>query len=225
MATKTKVKKKIFVKILAPKLMQEEVFGEAPVIEPRSLLGKNMRINLMGITNDPRDQNTEIKLNINSLKGDSVGTEIVGYTLLPSYIRKMVRKEKRRVDDCFTAKTADGKSITIKPFLLTIHITPRSVLTALRKKTQELVKAEVVKLSFEALLTEVLTRRLQDKLRKDLAKIYPLKQCEIRDIQIFVDKKKGSEQKEEIKVEELKVSEQKEEVKVEESKEVSEKKE
>jgi len=201
MATDTKIKKKIFVQILAPKLMREEVFGETPVTDPRSLLGKNMRINLMGITGDPKDQNIEVKLNINSLKGDSVGTELIGCSLLPAYIRKMVRKEKRRADDCFDMKTADNKPIRIKIFMLTIHMTSNSVLTSLRKKIRDLLKLDVEKLSFEALATEILNHKIQDKLRKDLAKIYPLKSCEIKSLEILKEDKKGSE---ELKVEEVK---------------------
>jgi len=201
MAAETKIKKKIFIRIVGPKLFNEQIIGETPVTDPRTLLGRNMRINLMGITNEPRDQNVEIKLNLNSLKGDSVGTEIIGYSLLPAFIRKLIRKEKRRVDDSFIINTSDNRTVRIKPFLLTIHIVSNSIMTALRKKTQEIVKAEALKLTFEALVTEVLSRRLQDKLRKDLAKLYPLKSCEIKAIEIVTEQKKKTEEKEVVVVE------------------------
>jgi small subunit ribosomal protein S3Ae len=194
MATDTKIKKKIFAKIIAPKIFQELVIGESPVTDARLLLGRKMKLNLMGISGDPKDQNAQIKLEINSLKGaDSVGAEILGYTLLPAFVRRLVRKEKCRVDDCFNVVTSDGKNVIIKPFLLTINIVPNSVLTSLRKKAAELIRAEALKFTYENFLLEIMNHKLQEKVRKDLNKVYPLKQCEIRDFQLVVEKKKKEE--------------------------------
>jgi ribosomal protein S3AE len=45
-------------------------------------------------------------------------------------------------------------------------------------------------------MTEILSHKLQDKIRKELNKVYPLKQCEIRDFQLFVETKKRAEEPE-----------------------------
>ena len=105
-----KVKKKNFVKIVAPKQFNEQIIGETPVSDARLLIGRKMKINLMSLTNDPKKQNIQVKFNMANLKGDSVGTEIVGYTLVPAFVKRLVRKDKVRIDDCFTAKTASTKS-------------------------------------------------------------------------------------------------------------------
>lgn len=205
MATETKVKKKIFVQIIAPKEFQEQIIGETPVTEARMLLGRKMSVNMMSFTNDPKDQNVQLKFNINTLKNaTSVGTEIISATLSPAFVRRLVRKEKCRVDDCFIVKTVDNKNVAVKPFLLTINIVTNSVLTSLRKKMQELVRNEAAKLNFESLLFEVLSHKLQEKTRKDLNKIYPLKQCEIRDFQLLAESKKKTEEVKEFIVPEKK---------------------
>jgi small subunit ribosomal protein S3Ae len=195
MAIETKIKKKIFVKILAPKDFQEQIIGEAPVTESRLLLGRKINVNLMTITNDPKDQNIQIKFNINELKGaDSVGTELLSATLLPAYIRRLVRKEKSRIDNCFTVKTQDNKNVVIKTFFITINIVTNSILTSLRKKSQEFIRNEVAKMNFDNLVIEVLSHKLQDRARKELNKVYPLKQCEVREIKLALESKKKNEE-------------------------------
>jgi small subunit ribosomal protein S3Ae len=194
MPAEAKIKKKIFVRILAPKLFQEQLIGETPVTESRLLLGRKMSVNMMSLTNDPKDQNIQLKLSINTLQGaDAVSTELLGLTLSPAFVRRLVRKEKSRVDDCFTVKTADNKNVVVKTFLLTINIVTNSILTSLRKKSYELAKNAAAQISSEAFISEVLSHKFQEKLRKDLNKIYPLKQCEVKDLHIVSESKKSEE--------------------------------
>ena len=192
-----KIKKKKFVKIIAPKHFNEQILGESIVDDPRLLIGRKIRVNMMSLTDNPKNQNVEIKLKITQLIGESVKTELRGYLLLPAFVRRLVRKEKNRVDDCFTAKTNDNKNLKIKIFLLTLNKTTKSVLTALRKATQESLKSKISETSFDALMNDIIYHKIQNTLRKDLAKIYPLKQCEIRDIQI-IEGNKSEEPKEEV---------------------------
>lgn len=183
-----KTKKKKFVKIIAPRQFNEQVIGESLVADPRLLVGRKIKINMMSLTDDPRNQNIQINFLINNLKGDSVSTEIIGYTLLPAFVKRLVRKDKKRIDDRFIAKTNDNKKIILKTFLLTLNKTTKSVLKALRKQTQELLKSNVSKKSYDELVKEIFLHRLQNETRKKLAKIYPLKQCEIRDMQLVFEK-------------------------------------
>lgn len=188
MAIETKIKKKIFVKIIAPKQFHEQIVGETTVTDSRLLIGRKVTVNMMTLTNNPKDQNAQVKFVMTTLRGnDSVNTELESYALLPAYIRKLIRKEKMRVDSSFVVKTADNKSVRIKPFFLTIGKTKNSVLTALRRKSQELLKLHINKASSNDVVIEILSRKLQDKLRKDLAKVYPLKYCEIREFKFVKD--------------------------------------
>jgi ribosomal protein S3AE len=211
-----KVKKKKFVKIIAPRQFNERVIGESVIGDARSLIGRKLKINMMSLTDNPKNQNVQIKFKITDLKGESVKTEIVGYTLLPAFVKRLVRKEKKRVDDCFYAKTNDGKDLKVKTFLLTLNKTTKSVLTALRKATQESIKTSISKMSYDALMNELIMHKLQNTLRRELAKVYPLKQCEVRDIQLIESKKKEEEApKKKVKIEAPKVEEKKSEVKKE----------
>ncbi len=182
--SKKKGKKKRFVQVLAPKMFSSQVIGESPVLEPNALLGRKIKVNLMGLTNNPKNQNIQVNLAITSLQGERVGTEITGYTLLPTFVKRMVRKGKRRVDDTFTLATKDGHKIKISPFMITLNATSNSVLTALRNAAHESLKNKVATLSYEAVFNDIVQRKLQSELRRELNKVYPLRQCEIRSIQL-----------------------------------------
>ncbi|TKJ17880.1 hypothetical protein CEE44_05155 [Candidatus Woesearchaeota archaeon B3_Woes] len=194
-----KSKKKKFVQIIAPRQFHEQVIGESLVADPRLLLGRKIKVNMMSLTDNPKNQNIQIKFHINNLKGENVSAEIIGFTLLPAFVKRLVRKDKKRVDDCFKAQTSDNKKLTLKTFLLTLNKTSKSVLKALRKQTQETLKDKVSKISYDELLKELFSHQLQNETRKKLGKVYPLRQCEIRDLQVISEKKHDDE--EQVKVE------------------------
>jgi len=195
-----KAKKKQFVKVIAPRQFNEQVIGESLVADPRLLIGRKIRINMMSLTNDPKNQNVQVKFEITALKGQNVSTEVIGYTLLPAFIRRLVRKDKRRVDDAFVLKTNDNKNLKIKIFLLTLNKTTNSVLTALRKAIHESLSQKLSKMSYSALINDLVHHKLQNILRREMAKVYPLKQCEIRSLEIITEKKQEEVKKPKIKV-------------------------
>jgi ribosomal protein S3AE len=211
-----KSKKKTFVKILAPKQFNNQVIGESLVLDPRVLLERKIKMNMMSLTNDPKNQNVQVKFKIVALKGDAVETEIIGYRLLPAFVKRLVRKDKRRVDDCFILKTKDDKVVVAKMFLLTLNGTSKSIAKNLRRTVMNSLALKVSKLSFEAFMGELVGHRIQNSLRGELAKVYPLKQCEIRSLEVIEGKKAEKAKivvvKEEKKVEVAK-EEKKEEVK------------
>ena len=207
-----KSKKKTFVKILAPKQFNNQVVGESLVLDPRVLLERKIKMNMMSLTNDPKNQNVQIKFKITALKGDSVETEIIGYKLLPAFVKRLVRKDKRRVDDCFILKTKDDKKVVVKMFLLTLNGTSKSVAKNLRRTVMNSLALKVSKLSSEAFMGELVGHRIQNSLRGELAKVYPLKQCEIRSLEVIEGKKAEKAKTVEVK-EASKVEEKKEEVK------------
>ena len=210
-----KAKKKHFVKITAPKQFNEQVIGESPVEDARLLLGRKVKVNMMSITNDPKSQNVQIHFKISALKGEGVTTEIVGYTLLPSFVKRLVRKEKVRVDDSFKVTTKDGKILFVKPFLLTLNKTTQSVATSLRREVQKSIKSKVSVIGYEEFISDLVSHKFQNILRKELSKIYPLKQCEVRDLQVIGQEEVNEkETKEKPKKSERPKKEKKEEVEV-----------
>ncbi len=165
--------------------------------EKESLNGKFVKYDL---TRYLRGKNSVLVLKIKADKDKAVA-EPRSMTLLPSFLRRMVRKGTNYVEDSFFAECENAK-IRIKPFLITRRKVSRAVRKALRNATREELTNYVKRKNVNNLFEDILKNNLQKSLSLKLKKIYPLSLCEIRILKVIGDikrtkEKKSSEQSEE----------------------------
>ena len=99
--------------------------------------------------------------------------------LMPSYLKRMVRKGTNYVEDSFSADCEDFQ-LKIKPFLITRRKVSRAVRKALREKAREELTNYVKDKDIETIFQDLLKNQIQKPLSLKLKKIYPLSLCEIR---------------------------------------------
>ena len=216
---KTKVKKKRWIQILSPELFRNELIGEIPVTEPQSLIKRAITVNLMSLTRDMKKQNTSIKFTIANIKGDKAITEFYGYYLNPTSIKRLVRRGKEKIGISIICKTSDNKKIRVMPLMIPFTKVKGSVATAFKKNAADYLTSYAAKTTFENMIKDLITNKLQRELKGALKKIYPVRILEIAKLHIEKEKK-PLEKKVEVKAEERK---EKVEEKVEEKKEEVEK--
>jgi len=102
-----KIKKKTWFEIIAPKIFRNASLGETLVADKEQLIGKEITASLANITGDMKRQSTIIKFKITELKEDKAITDITGYSILLTHIKRMVRKGRERVDSSFVCTTKD----------------------------------------------------------------------------------------------------------------------
>ncbi len=119
----SRVKKKKWIQVLAPKSFRNEVIGEVYAFEAQSLIGRVVTVNLMSLTGDMKKQNTNLKFVINAVEGGKAITELDGYHLIPASIRRLVRRGKKRIDISFTCLTSDKKKVRMKSLFIPMHLT------------------------------------------------------------------------------------------------------
>jgi len=189
----TKIKKKKWYQIVSPNVFKEEILGETLVAEPQLILGKTLSINLANLMQDSKQQNINVKFQVNEIRGENAHTHIVGYEVIPATIRRLVRRGKKRVDMSFVCETSDRKSIRIKPMLITKKTMKSSILAAAQKSIRGFLSENIKKMSYESLVSNLISHRLQHSLRDSIRKIYPFRMCEIREMRI--EKKAAPEEK------------------------------
>lgn len=187
-----KWKKKKWVKVLAPKAFNNTSIGESLVMNPENLVGRTVESNLMTLTGDMKKQNINVKFNIDKIQDSQAYTSVRRYVLVPSAVKRMIRRTRDRVDHSFIAKSKDGLHIRLKPILITNTNTSNAVLTLLRKKAESLLKKYLEKTNFEDFFSEVLSHKIQNELKNQLKDIYPLKICELRAIEVLKTTNKGA---------------------------------
>tara|TARA_Y100000310_G_scaffold339088_1_gene430652 strand:- start:650 stop:1216 length:567 start_codon:yes stop_codon:yes gene_type:complete len=178
-----KRKKKRWFTIVATKYFNNTEIGETTATEPSLLIGKNVSVNLMNLTQDIKSQNTKITFKIKEVKDEKALTDLVKYEVVPSSVRRMVHKDKEKIDDSYKLTTKDNVNVKIKPFILTRSSAQKSVLTALRKKALETLTEQLRKTTYDAFLENLIRFRVQSSMRKELSKIYPLAHFHVRKLE------------------------------------------
>lgn len=179
-----KRKKKVWVPMQAPEFLNKAFLGESLVSDREAMIGKSLTLNLSIFTKDMKKQNIDVSFRVKSIVDGKGLTEIVGLALTNSYIKRLVRRGKSKVEDSFTAKTKDGFTVRIKPVVVTNNLVNAGVATKIRALAKEeltnLANNEHVDSFFEILLAQKVQKELKDK----LSKVYPLRYVDVRVAQI-----------------------------------------
>ncbi|HLC77728.1 MAG TPA: hypothetical protein VJH92_01235 [Candidatus Nanoarchaeia archaeon] len=166
-----KVKKRFF-DVDIPILNKEtQLFG----YKAEELAGRYI---LYDLTRLLRGKNSLLKLKVELEEGKPVAKP-VELTVLPYFIRKMMRKGTNYVEDSFSTDCNDAQ-VRLKPFLITRRKVSRAVRKALRDKTKEELILYLKDKSYDTMFQELLRGTMQKTLSLRLKKIYPLSLCEIR---------------------------------------------
>ena len=174
------LKKKQWYNILAPKQFDNAVIGETLVYEPGAILGKTLSHSLMNLTNDTKRQNINIHFKVVEIDGDKAKTSIVGYQIIPSTVKRFVRRNSEKMDLSFTCDTADNVFLRVKPLVITKADVKGSTAAKLRNNIVSFLVRTIKKMTYDELINDLIARKLQDSMRQNFSKMYPLKVCEIR---------------------------------------------
>lgn len=180
--TTAKVKKKKWYPIIATKSFNETVLGESYLTEAARLKNKFVTANLSKITNNFRDQSINLTFKITDVKDNRGITSLVGYVILPSFIKRFVRRDKSKIADSFILKDKTGRKIRVKPLIITNTISTRTQRTLIRKAAKDFAKTYLEKITFDAFVDALIKKEFQKKLRLILKKITPIRYAEIRKV-------------------------------------------
>jgi len=183
------VKKKKWVPIRAPKLFNEQVIGESFVGEAQELVGRHVTVSLMVLTGDPQKQTVNVSFKITGSKDNAVFCELIGYQVIPSAAKKLMRRHKSKIDDSFIVETSDKQYIRVKPLIVTKGRTTHSVMAAMRKLERAYIAKTISKMDFESFVKEVVQKKLQHGLNQLLRRLYPVGACEIRQLELIPTEK------------------------------------
>jgi len=189
----TKVKKKNWYYILAPKSFNETILGKSLVPEANSLIGKTVRANLMDLTGDMKKQNTVVTFSVQSIKDNKAMTILSKYQLIPSAVKRLVRRNQDKMEWTFYLKTKDNVNLKIKSLILATFKCKRSAKTAVMKKAERFLVDYFAKNDFSNIIKDLMSFRIQSTLKKHLKKLSPIRIAEVRSLEIVKTQNKEVE--------------------------------
>ena len=173
-------KKKKWIALVAPREFNNLEIGESLCSEPKELIGKVVAVNLSSLISDPRKQNIRIRFRVNDVKEEKATTEIIGYEILPAYIKRVVRRGRGKIEDSFICESKDKVRMRIKPLILTKNKTKKSILSTLRKMTREFFIKNLENVNYSEVIRALIANKFQREIKNYLKKVYPIAICEIK---------------------------------------------
>jgi len=176
---KDKWRAKRWYEIVAPEMFGQVRVGETPADDPGKLIGRKVEMPLSDLTNDIKNQNLKLILQICDVDGNVARTKLVGHVMSRDYLRSLVRRRSSKVDAYVNVTTKDGYVVRIKTSCFTLKRARRSQAELIRKIVEETVSERAKKLEFSKYMQEVILGKLASDIYKNAKKIYPLRRVEV----------------------------------------------
>jgi small subunit ribosomal protein S3Ae len=96
----------------------------------------------------------------------------------------MVLRRIRRIDTIQNLKTKDGVKLRVKCIAVTRKI-KSSIERIIRKEIERLIKEEVENSPISEFVTKILNDKIKKRVMKEIRKIYPIRNFEIRKTQVL----------------------------------------
>jgi small subunit ribosomal protein S3Ae len=177
--------KKLWYDILAPKQFGEKKIGESLAAEPKQLIGRVVKVALSDLGDEFQKFYLKLVLKVVDVAGTQAKTEIIGHDCMYERIYRMVQRRVRRVDCIQDIKTKDGRKLRVKTVLIIPRRVGTSIKDSVRAKLKEVVGRDVSALSFDEFINAVIGDKLQQSVRAECKKLYPIGQVEVRKSEVL----------------------------------------
>ena len=180
----SKLKGKDWYQIVAPKFFGDFVIGETIAMEPKQLKGRVIETSLTDITGDPTKYYLKFYFKVEEVKDKKAITRFFGHDCTRDFLARIVRRRANRIDTNDVINLKDNK-IRVKSVAISNRKISKSLEIKVRRNIRELVIENVSKMKTEEFLREIIDGKLQQKIRKSLSKVYPLRQFEFRKTEVL----------------------------------------
>ncbi len=184
MAKDSQLKGKEWYTLKAPEMFGGGNIGEIPASTEEAVVGRTVESGATDLHGSSKKYYFKIRMKVDEVDGNTCSLKFMGHDCSRDYITRIVRKNSKRVDEVTRVETEDGVKMRVKTICATIKPVGASKQTSLRKKIDEVLKEEASGMNTEKFVKDMLMNKLQNKLKKELDKIYPLREVEFRKTEV-----------------------------------------
>lgn len=174
-----KKKRKWYI-LLASKEFNNVEIGDTLSSDPGLLINRTVEVNLAFLTNDMKKQNMRVTFKVTKLEEDGAHTELVKYELITAFLKRLVKRDRSKIEDSFLAQTKDSINVRIKPLIVTKNETNGIIESKLRNEIRDFLIKSIKTIDYNELFMSIINHGLQNSLRDNIKKIYPIASSEIR---------------------------------------------
>ena len=177
--TVDKFKRKKWYSLLAPKTFENKPMGQTPAEKSGLVVGRIVKVSVDDITGQRKLRHITAKFRVKEVKGESAFTEIIGFEVNHSYLRRMIRRRISKIDAFVTATTKDGRKVRATVVAISSRKMEKKKEKAVRKIINETLSSEIPKNNFDQLIQEMIFGVMSAKIIKNAKDIDRLRKLEI----------------------------------------------
>jgi small subunit ribosomal protein S3Ae len=177
-----KWKAKTWFQVLAPAVFENKEIAEIVANEDKTLVGRVVKVSLMDAagTGSQNAMFTMLKFRVTDVKGHNANTKLIGYEIMPTYLKTLVRRNKSLIHASVPVKTKEDQTVYVKVIAVTGSKVSQNTKKNLRNSLVDEVKKGTDGMGYDQLMQEVIYGRLTAKLFGRLKTITPMKRVEVR---------------------------------------------
>ena len=132
-----------------------------------------------------KNQNIRLVFKIVEVHSGKAKTQVSSYTQIPYYLGRFVKSGSDLVEGAYKFETKDKLEVIVKPFIVTKMNTSSMILSSIRAKTKEVLEKEIKSKKYDDIISSVINGKLQNVLRNEVKKVFPLKSFEFRKVELI----------------------------------------
>lgn len=180
----SKIKGKQWITIISPKIFGEKEIGQTLVTTPENLVGKNVVLSAVEVIGDFNKYYLKFRFKVKSVLAGKAYTEFNGSECLQDYISRMVLRRVRRIDSVQDIVTKDNIKVRVKGLTIVSKRVKSSLESKIREYVSELIKSMVESYTSEKLIEKFISNEIKNAIIKEGRKLYPIRNFEIRKIEV-----------------------------------------
>lgn len=181
---KEKWKGKEWFEIYIPKFLGEMVIGETASADPDALKGRVVETTLFELANDPTRYYIKLFFKISKVEGTKAFTDFFGHECTRDFLARIVHQYTKRIDTNDIVVFENAVKMRVKTVAITNRQVNTEVAKKIRKRISEMLK-EFAKNSSDDFVKNFITGKMQQKVRKEISKIYPVRVFEFRKSEVL----------------------------------------
>ena len=162
-----------------------KVIGETLAEEEELLVGRQFEIMQNELDGDFSKMHVKVQFRITGVVGADAITEYIGHELLKDHVRRMVRRERGKIDDTVDVVTEDGFYIRVKPLMISRHRIKGSQKQQMRTLARDIILKVGATSTWIEMQKASLDGTLETQIKEAASKIQPVREVMIRRIQLL----------------------------------------
>ncbi|MCD6434145.1 MAG: hypothetical protein J7L14_00870 [Candidatus Diapherotrites archaeon] len=177
--TVSKWKRKQFFEIVAPREFDSKIIGETLANKPEQVIGRTVKVDLNELTKERRATHIILIFKITKVVGNKANTIFIGHELNPSYLGRIIRRRRTKIEVIEFPQTKDRKKVKITLVCVTQGKVSNRVAKAIRKTAKDIIENSARKREFCHFAQEIIFGILSAKIFKAVKKIAPIYRVEV----------------------------------------------